>query len=150
MQATLQTLYNYWNQVRAGRIAPQRLEIEPSRIAGILSETFMLERIDPVPTSTGSPARGCVSCSARSCAARTFLDGWSEQDRAVLERQLATIGEQGAVGLLTIDGIVDTRRRVRARGQPSAASSCRQDQPHHRRHEPHVSNPHWLGQRAVA
>ena len=45
-QKTLQTLYSYWNEVRAGRLAPQRLEIEPSRIAGILSETFMLERID--------------------------------------------------------------------------------------------------------
>src|SRR4051812_13786849 len=45
-QRTLQTLYGYWNEVRAGRLAPQRLEIEPSRIAGILSETFMLERID--------------------------------------------------------------------------------------------------------
>ena len=44
-QRTLETLYGYWNEVRAGRLA-QRLEIEPSRIAAILAETFMLERID--------------------------------------------------------------------------------------------------------
>ena len=46
MQPSLQTLYSYWNEVRAGRLAPQRLEIEPSRIAGVLAETFMLERVD--------------------------------------------------------------------------------------------------------
>ena len=42
-QTTIQTLYAYWDGVRAGRIAPRRLEIEPARIAAILSETFMLE-----------------------------------------------------------------------------------------------------------
>jgi len=36
MRSSLQTLYSYWNEVRRGRIAPQRLEIEPSRIAAIL------------------------------------------------------------------------------------------------------------------
>jgi hypothetical protein len=46
-QRTVQTLYGYWNALRAGRIAPRRLEIEPSRIGSILSETFMLERTDP-------------------------------------------------------------------------------------------------------
>ena len=45
-QKTQDILYSYWNEVRAGRLAPQRLDIEPSRIAAILSETFMLERVD--------------------------------------------------------------------------------------------------------
>ena len=35
-QTTIQTLYAYWDGVRAGRIAPRRLEIEPARIAAIL------------------------------------------------------------------------------------------------------------------
>jgi len=28
-QKTVQTLYAYWNEIRAGRLAPKRLEIEP-------------------------------------------------------------------------------------------------------------------------
>ena len=44
---TNQTLYAYWNELRAGRIAPRRLEVEPSRINSVLAETFMLERASP-------------------------------------------------------------------------------------------------------
>ena len=41
-----QALYGYWNEIRAGRLAPKRFEIEPSLIAGILPDTFILERVD--------------------------------------------------------------------------------------------------------
>ncbi|MDX2157611.1 MAG: PAS domain-containing protein [Hyphomicrobiaceae bacterium] len=43
-QPTTRILYDYWNGVRRNRMAPTRFEIEPSRIAPILSETFILER----------------------------------------------------------------------------------------------------------
>ena len=45
-EAISQTLYGYWNDIRAGRLAPKRFEIEPSQIAGMLPDTFILERID--------------------------------------------------------------------------------------------------------
>jgi len=112
MHPSLQTLYSYWNEVRAGRLAPQRLEIEPSRIATILSDTFMLERVD-----TGTyqfrlaGTRLCEVCGSE-LRGKNFLDGWSEQDRRVLERHLATISEQGAAAVLTIEGVVDARHRV--------------------------------------
>ncbi|MEO1694679.1 MAG: PAS domain-containing protein, partial [Pseudomonadota bacterium] len=44
--STSHSLYAYWNEVRDGRPAPRRFEIEPSRIAHILSETLILERVD--------------------------------------------------------------------------------------------------------
>ncbi len=43
-QHTSQSLFQYWNDVRRNRLAPQRFDIEPSRISHILSETFILER----------------------------------------------------------------------------------------------------------
>ncbi len=57
-QRTIQTLYAYWNELRAGRVAPRRLEIEPARIGSILPETFMLERTESrhVPLSVGRHA----------------------------------------------------------------------------------------------
>ena len=112
MQPSLQTLYSYWNEVRAGRLAPQRLEIEPSRIAGILSETFMLERIDAGTYQFRLAGTRLCEMFGSELRGKNFLDGWSEQDRHVLERDLATIGEQGAVAVLTIEGVVDTRHRV--------------------------------------
>ena len=144
MQATLLTLYNYWNEVRSGRIAPQRLDIEPSRIAGILSDTFMLERTDSGTYQYRLAGTRLCEVFGSELRGKSFLDGWSEQDRAVLERQLATIVEQGAVVLLTIDGIVDTRRRVELQanllpllhaGKISRIIGAMTA----------VSNPHWLG-----
>ncbi len=43
-ERTSQHLFAYWNTVRGDRVAPRRFEIEPSRIAGVLPETFILER----------------------------------------------------------------------------------------------------------
>jgi hypothetical protein len=111
MQRSLQTLFNYWNQVRAGRIAPNRLEIEPSRIAGILAETFMLERIDAGTYQFRLAGTRLCELFGSELRGKNFLEGWSGQDRLVLERDLTTISEQGAVGLLTIEGVIDSRHR---------------------------------------
>jgi hypothetical protein len=112
MQAPLQTLYSYWNEVRAGRLAPQRLEIEPSRIAGILSETFMLERVDAGTYQFRLAGTRLCEVFGSELRGKNFLDGWSDQDRRVLERLLAAISEQGATALLGIEGIVDPQHRV--------------------------------------
>jgi hypothetical protein len=102
-QPTTQTLYAYWNALRAGRRAPHRLEIEPSRIAGILCETFMLERL------TGEDYRyrlaGTRLCELFGSELRgqDFLDGWSSPDRALLKRCLAAICEQGAVVVAALE-----------------------------------------------
>jgi hypothetical protein len=112
MQRSLQSLFNYWNQVRAGRIAPHRLEIEPSRIAGILAETFMLERVDAGAYQFRLAGTRLCELFGSELRGKNFLEGWSEQDRLVLERDLTTISEQGAAGLLTIEGAIDSRHRV--------------------------------------
>jgi hypothetical protein len=112
MQRSLQTLFSYWNQVRAGRLAPHRLEIEPSRIAGILAETFMLERIDARTYQFRLAGTRLCELFGSELRGKNFLEGWSEQDCLVLERHLTTISEQGAAGHLTIEGVVDSRHRI--------------------------------------
>ena len=111
-QRSTHTLYSYWNEVRAGRLAPHRLEIEPSRIAGILSETFMLERIDGGTHQYRLAGTRLCELFGSELRGKNFLDGWSEQDRPVLARDLATICEQGAVAVLNLEGSSDTRHRV--------------------------------------
>jgi hypothetical protein len=112
MQSSLQTLYSYWNEVRAGRLAPQRLEIEPSGITAILSQTFMLE----VAGADAFPYRlaGTRLCEmfGTELRGKNFLDGWSEEDRRVLEGRLATVRAQGAVAHLILEGILDAAHRV--------------------------------------
>ena len=43
-QPTSSQLYAYWDHVRNGRVAPRRFEIEPSMIAAVLPETFIVDR----------------------------------------------------------------------------------------------------------
>jgi hypothetical protein len=112
MQRSLQTLFDYWNQVRAGRIAPHRLEIEPARIAGILAETFMLERVDGGTYQFRLAGTRLCELFGSELRGKNFLEGWSVQDRLVLERDLTTISEQGAAGLLTLEGVIDNRHRA--------------------------------------
>jgi hypothetical protein len=111
-QRTLFTLYSYWNEVRAGRLAPRRLEIEPSRIAGILAETFMLERIDQATYPYRLAGTRLCEVLGKELRGTNFLDGWSDQDRPVLERLLASVCDQGAVVRLTADSGTDPRHRV--------------------------------------
>ena len=111
-QKTLHTLYGYWNEVRAGRLAPQRLEIEPSRIAGILSETFMLERTEAGTFQFRLAGTRLCELFGSELRGKDFLDGWSQDDRAVVARDLATVCEHGAVAVLALEGSCDTRHRV--------------------------------------
>jgi hypothetical protein len=112
MPSSLQALYSYWNEVRAGRIAPQRLEIDPARISAILSQTFMLEVLKPGTYPYRLAGTRLCEMLGSELRGKNFLDGWSEEDRRGLESQLATIGAQGAAAHLTLEGIFDVRHRV--------------------------------------
>jgi hypothetical protein len=109
---TLFTLYTYWNQVRAGRLAPRRLEIEPSRIAGILAETFMLERMNPSTYPYRLAGTRLCELLGRELRGTNFLTGWTDEDQRTLERLLASVCEQGAVVTLTADSGPDEHHRV--------------------------------------
>ncbi|HEY7085665.1 MAG TPA: PAS domain-containing protein [Hyphomicrobiaceae bacterium] len=112
MPSSLQTLYSYWNEVRAGRIAPQRLEIDPAQLSAILSQTFMLEVLNPGTYPYRLAGTRLCEMFGSELRGKNFLDGWSEQDRRELESRLAAIGAQGAVAHLTLEGILDARHRV--------------------------------------
>jgi hypothetical protein len=109
---SLQTLYTYWNELRAGRIAPRRLEIEPARITAILAETFMLERAD----AKSFPYRlaGSRLCDLFGMELRgsDFLDEWSQEDRIAVADLLASVCMQGGVAVLTIEAGAEARQRL--------------------------------------
>ena len=110
-QTTIQTLYTYWDGVRAGRIAPRRLEVEPARIAAILSETFMLEcgQGDYQYRLAGSRLCELFGYELRGTS---FLSGWSEADRALIERLMSAVRSEGAVLRLALEAGIDARHRV--------------------------------------
>lgn len=108
----LQKLLEYWNEVRAGRIAPRRLEIEPTAIAPILAETFMLERaeLDAYPYRLA----GTRLCEAfgMELRGRNFLDGWNVADRATLVHNLRSLSAHGAVLRISCVASADVRHAL--------------------------------------
>lgn len=111
-KTTSKTLYQYWNEVRGDRPAPHRFEVEPARIASILPETFILERFDDQSYDFRLAGTRICQCFGRELRGTNFLEGWSVQDRITLERQLAAISKQGAVGEFTIEAAEINRRFV--------------------------------------
>lgn len=45
--AATQELFSYWNRLRGARMAPDRADIDPSAIRGVLADTFLLDTTAP-------------------------------------------------------------------------------------------------------
>jgi hypothetical protein len=102
-QKSTQSLYAYWNEVRAGRLAPRRFEIEPSQISEILPDTFILERADSETFRFRLAGTAICEHFGQEFRDTNFLDGWTEPDRITLQRLLAVVTIQGAVGLIDLE-----------------------------------------------
>ncbi len=102
-QKTTKVLYSYWNDVRDGRLAPRRFDIEPAQISEVLPDTFMLERI--ASSIYRYRLAGTRICDQFQSEFRgvNFLDGWAPDDCEVLTRDFAAMSEQGGVGVFTIE-----------------------------------------------
>lgn len=103
------TLYDYWNTLRGARSAPDRRDIDPTRIRGALANTFILE----VNDDRGFDFRlaGSHLCSAycRELKGRSFSALWHSRDRDALETLIRAVTEDHAVALLTFQGTTEVK-----------------------------------------
>ncbi len=97
--APARKLFAYWNERRGSRLAPERGEIEPGAIRGILGDSFILT-FDP---AGGHPFR---LAGTRICALfglelkdRPFVQLWDEASRGPVA-QLAGIVADEAVAIV--------------------------------------------------
>jgi hypothetical protein len=92
-------LFDYWNVRRGTRSAPERSEIEPGAIRGVLADTFMLT-FDP---RGGHPFRiaGTRVCAAfgRELKGVAFTDIWAGASQDFIREVLATVATE-SVGLV--------------------------------------------------
>lgn len=105
--ASTRELFNYWNERRGTRAAPERADIEPSAIRKVLGDTFILA-FDP---TAGHPFRvaGTRVCAlfTRELKDRPFVGLWDEANRQHV-RDLASVVADEAVGLVAgVVGIAD-------------------------------------------
>ena len=85
---TSQILFDYWNLVRDGRIAPQRIEIDPSALSKILSQTMILEVADTNRMVFRIAGTGICEFLGSEMRGHDFLQLWPFTDQRKLKSAL--------------------------------------------------------------
>ena len=113
-KSSTRTLYDYWNSLRGSRSAPDRREIDPTRIRGALGSTFILELNDRSEYDFRLAGSHICSVYARELKGRSFTRLWHPRDRDALETLIRAVTEDHAVALVTFQGVsaVNTRLQV--------------------------------------
>ncbi|MBV8566704.1 MAG: PAS domain-containing protein [Methylobacteriaceae bacterium] len=95
-QAATRELYSYWNGLRGERLSPERGEIDPAAIRGILADTFMLE----VDAARRYPFRlsgtRLNALFMEDLKGRSFHALWARRDRDDIAELLASICDDAA------------------------------------------------------
>jgi hypothetical protein len=96
---SIRRLFEYWNERRGNRLAPEREDIEPDSIRHVLADAFILS-FDP---SRRHPFRiaGTRVCALfrRELKGESFLDLWSETTGTDIRTLLAFVADK-SVGVI--------------------------------------------------
>jgi hypothetical protein len=93
-------LFDYWNERRGAREAPERSDIDPGAIRRALADTFILS----FDTCSGYPFRiaGTRICAAfgRELKSEGFVGLWRPEDRSLVTQALPAVAQEylGIVG----------------------------------------------------
>lgn len=94
-------LFSYWNELRNGRKAPNRFEIEPVKIGPLLPETFILETNESRDFRFRLAGTRICETYGYELKGLDFISFWKDRnDREAIESLLHTIKEDGSTGLL--------------------------------------------------
>jgi hypothetical protein len=93
LAATME-LYAYWNKLRGARSAPERNDVDPGAIRGVLADTFVLDFDDP----RGFPLRIAGSRAnalfLKELRGFSFLELWREADRKEIGSILHCVADE--------------------------------------------------------
>lgn len=100
---TSHILYKYWNEIRGGCVAPRRFEIEPSRFAAILPETFVVECEEGEGHRFRLAGTRVTEKLGFDLRGRALADLFQASEHATLRPFLASVTHQGAVGVISAE-----------------------------------------------
>jgi hypothetical protein len=108
------TLYEYWNTLRGSRSAPDRRDIDPTKIRGALANTFILEFNDNREFDFRLAGSHICSAYSRELKGRSFTRLWHPRDRDAMETLVRAVTEDHAVALITFQGVtaINTKMAV--------------------------------------
>jgi hypothetical protein len=102
MQKTsTRTLYDYWNTLRGSRSAPDRRDIDPTRIRSALANTFILELNERHEYDFRLAGSHLCSAYCRELKGRSFTHLWDPRDRDALDTLIRAVTDDHAAALVT-------------------------------------------------
>jgi len=111
-QPTSRQLYAYWDGLRNGRIAPRRFEVDPSRIASILHETFIAECTGLLEFRFRLAGTKICQQFGRELRGVDFLGLWPVADRDAMASLVRNVQTDGAVAHGMFHGFSRTHRKA--------------------------------------
>ena len=106
------TLYEYWNTLRGSRSAPDRRDIDPTKIRTALANTFILELTDNREFDFRLAGSHICATYARELKGRSFTRLWHPRDRDAMDTLIRAVTEDHAVALITFQGQTAVSSRV--------------------------------------
>ena len=106
------TLYDYWNTLRGSRSAPDRRDLDPTKIRGALANTFILELTDNGEFDFRLAGSHLCSTYARELKGRSFSRLWHPRDRDAMGTLVRAVTEDHAVALITFTGMTAIHTRL--------------------------------------
>lgn len=103
-KATSKALYNYWNDLRGSRSAPDRRDIDPTKIRNALANTFILEAGDEGVFNFRLAGSQLCSSYCRELKGRSFSGLWHDKDNDAIDTLIRAVTEDHAVALVTFQG----------------------------------------------
>jgi hypothetical protein len=105
-------LYDYWNSIRGARSAPDRKDIDPTRIREALANTFILELDESDKFSFRLAGSHLCTSYCRELKGRSFSGLWHERDQDALDTLIRAVTEDHAVALVTFQGMTALHTKV--------------------------------------
>jgi hypothetical protein len=111
-KASTKALFDYWNALRGSRSAPDRRDIDPTRIRSALANTFILELNDANEFDFRLAGSHLCSAYARELKGRSFSKLWHQRDRDAMDTLVRAVTEDHAAALVTFEGTTAVHTRL--------------------------------------
>jgi hypothetical protein len=105
-------LFDYWNALRGSRSAPDRRDIDPTRIRTALANTFILELSEANEFDFRLAGSHLCTAYSRELKGRSFSRLWHDRDRDAIDTLIRAVTEDHAVALVTFQGTTAVHTRL--------------------------------------
>ncbi len=111
-RASTKILFDYWNQLRGSRSAPERKDVDPTRIRQALGSTFILESNEGEDFSFRLAGSHLCSAYCRELKGRPFSRLWHDKDRDAVGTLIRAVTEDFAVALVTFEATTSSNSKL--------------------------------------